>query len=205
MSAHPQTVSVRSAILAGSRWGEGWYHFWDLLGVWEPKARHQFPEGGWGGPPGSQRWLLGAIAPFPESQQELGNALAQWGHVKVLLSILPKRSNASGSNGEDHLYTFFQSPKHVPVFLPSFFLFNGPKSKSQVLRPAIALGALPIFSARALDCYFTINYSVSNVLFAMAAEPSLIAKCTAEFLGTFLLVFTVVCNVTTGAMDQKRK
>ncbi|CAE7547205.1 NIP2-3 [Symbiodinium natans] len=33
----------------------------------------------------------------------------------------------------------------------------------------------------------------------MAAEPSLRAKCVAEFVGTFLLIFTVVCNLATGS------
>eukprot|EP00933_Yihiella_yeosuensis_P035280 TRINITY_DN287_c0_g1_i1.p1 TRINITY_DN287_c0_g1~~TRINITY_DN287_c0_g1_i1.p1 ORF type:complete len:482 (+),score=125.67 TRINITY_DN287_c0_g1_i1:84-1448(+) len=32
----------------------------------------------------------------------------------------------------------------------------------------------------------------------MAAEPSMAAKCTAEFVGTFLLIFTVGCNVLGG-------
>eukprot|EP00933_Yihiella_yeosuensis_P075556 TRINITY_DN84_c0_g1_i1.p1 TRINITY_DN84_c0_g1~~TRINITY_DN84_c0_g1_i1.p1 ORF type:complete len:455 (-),score=137.24 TRINITY_DN84_c0_g1_i1:67-1431(-) len=33
----------------------------------------------------------------------------------------------------------------------------------------------------------------------MAAEPTLSAKCVAEFIGTFLLIFTVGCNVLGGA------
>mmetsp|Transcript_64680 Transcript_64680/g.151616 ORF Transcript_64680/g.151616 Transcript_64680/m.151616 type:complete len:457 (+) Transcript_64680:99-1469(+) len=33
----------------------------------------------------------------------------------------------------------------------------------------------------------------------MAAEPSLRAKCVAEFVGTFMLIFTVVCNLATGS------
>ena len=33
------------------------------------------------------------------------------------------------------------------------------------------------------------------------AAPSLRAKCLAEFLGTFLLVLTVECNVTIGAVN----
>eukprot|EP00435_Cladocopium_sp_Y103_P025485 s2117_g6.t1 len=32
----------------------------------------------------------------------------------------------------------------------------------------------------------------------MAAEPSLSTKCLAEFIGTFLLIFTVECNVSVG-------
>lgn len=32
----------------------------------------------------------------------------------------------------------------------------------------------------------------------MAAEATLRAKCLAEFLGTFLLIFTVECNVLVG-------
>ncbi|CAK9028179.1 Putative aquaporin NIP4-1 (NOD26-like intrinsic protein 4-1) (AtNIP4, partial [Durusdinium trenchii] len=31
------------------------------------------------------------------------------------------------------------------------------------------------------------------------SEPSLTAKCTAEFVGTFLLIFTVGCNVLGGS------
>eukprot|EP00913_Durusdinium_trenchii_P026057 g24444.t1 len=33
----------------------------------------------------------------------------------------------------------------------------------------------------------------------MAAEPTMVAKCTAEFVGTFLLIFTVGCNVLGGS------
>ena len=33
----------------------------------------------------------------------------------------------------------------------------------------------------------------------MASEPSMIAKCAAEFVGTFLLIFTVGCNVLGGS------
>jgi len=33
----------------------------------------------------------------------------------------------------------------------------------------------------------------------MAAEPTMVAKCTAEFLGTYLLIFTVGCNVLGGS------
>eukprot|EP00931_Biecheleriopsis_adriatica_P093864 TRINITY_DN6758_c0_g1_i1.p1 TRINITY_DN6758_c0_g1~~TRINITY_DN6758_c0_g1_i1.p1 ORF type:complete len:456 (+),score=126.11 TRINITY_DN6758_c0_g1_i1:89-1456(+) len=33
----------------------------------------------------------------------------------------------------------------------------------------------------------------------MAAEPTMISKCTAEFVGTFLLIFTVGCNVLGGS------
>ena len=33
----------------------------------------------------------------------------------------------------------------------------------------------------------------------MTAEPSIAAKCTAEFVGTFLLIFTVGCNVLGGS------
>mmetsp|Transcript_37288 Transcript_37288/g.96331 ORF Transcript_37288/g.96331 Transcript_37288/m.96331 type:complete len:450 (+) Transcript_37288:116-1465(+) len=33
----------------------------------------------------------------------------------------------------------------------------------------------------------------------MASEPTLQAKCTAEFLGTFLLIFTIGCNVLGGS------
>lgn len=33
----------------------------------------------------------------------------------------------------------------------------------------------------------------------MAAEPTMAAKCTAEFVGTFLLIFTVGCNVLGGS------
>eukprot|EP00441_Pelagodinium_beii_P041628 CAMPEP_0197650328 /NCGR_PEP_ID=MMETSP1338-20131121/30880_1 /TAXON_ID=43686 ORGANISM="Pelagodinium beii, Strain RCC1491" /NCGR_SAMPLE_ID=MMETSP1338 /ASSEMBLY_ACC=CAM_ASM_000754 /LENGTH=44 /DNA_ID= /DNA_START= /DNA_END= /DNA_ORIENTATION= len=33
----------------------------------------------------------------------------------------------------------------------------------------------------------------------MAAEPTMATRCVAEFLGTFLLIFTVGCNVLGGS------
>ena len=33
----------------------------------------------------------------------------------------------------------------------------------------------------------------------MTSEPTIAAKCTAEFVGTFLLIFTVGCNVLGGS------
>ena len=40
---------------------------------------------------------------------------------------------------------------------------------------------------------------IFDIELEMAAEPSLSAKCLAEFIGTFLLIFTVESNVLTGS------